>query len=63
MEKIFGDVDFVEAGECEGGSEKREARIVAGGGEGEEAEDNKTPTAHMEDVPQVQESLPIRSSV
>jgi hypothetical protein len=61
MEKIFGDVDFVEAGECEGGSEKREARIVAG--EGEEAEDNKSPTAHMEDVPQVEQSLPIRSSV
>ncbi|CAI7642907.1 unnamed protein product [Penicillium manginii] len=56
MERIFGDVDFVEAGECEGGSEKLEARTVAG-------EENKTPTAHMENVPQTQESLPIRSSV
>lgn len=56
MERIFGDVDFVEAGECEGGSEKLEARTVAG-------EENKTPTAHMENVPQKQESLPVRSSV
>jgi hypothetical protein len=44
MEKIFGGLDYVEAGECEGGSEKRE--VMAANNEGE-----KTPTAHVEDAP------------
>lgn len=44
MEKIFGGVDYVEAGECEGGSEKREALAM-------EKEEGKTSTAHVEDAP------------
>lgn len=43
MEKIFGGVDYVEAGECEGVSEKRETLAV-------EKEEGKTATAHVEDA-------------
>lgn len=43
MEKIFGGVDYVEAGECERGSEKREALAVV-------KEEGKTATAHVEDA-------------
>lgn len=43
MEKIFGGVDFVEAGECEGGSEKREALAIS-------KEEAKTATAHVEEA-------------
>lgn len=43
MEKIFGGVDYVEAGEIEGGSEKREALAI-------ENEEGKTATAHVEDA-------------
>jgi hypothetical protein len=43
MEKIFGGVDHVEAGECEGGLEKREALAM-------EKEEGKSATAHVEDA-------------
>ena len=43
MDKIFGGPDNVEAGECEGTSEKREAMAVINEGD-------KAPTAHVEDA-------------
>lgn len=46
MEKIFGGLDFVEAGECEGGSEKREARALV-----TEDVNEKAPTSHLEGIP------------
>lgn len=48
MEKIFGNVDFVEAGECEGGVEKVEARTMS------EDDDKAAGRTHVEDVPQPQ---------
>ncbi|KAJ5936967.1 hypothetical protein N7466_003417 [Penicillium verhagenii] len=48
MEKIFGGVDYVEAGECEGGSEKIEARAL-----GTENINEKAPTTHIEGTPAV----------
>lgn len=56
MEKIFGGLDYVEAGECEGGSEKREVMAVNNEGE-------KTPTAHVEDAPRQGSPGPERSIV
>lgn len=56
MEKIFGGVDYVDAGECEGGSEKREALAIAG-------EPEKRPTDHIEDVAKDRASEPERSLV
>lgn len=43
MEKIFGGVDYVEAGEREGDSEKRETLAII-------KEEEKAPTAHVEDA-------------
>ena len=43
MEKIFGGLDFVEAGEHEGDTKKREALALVTEGE-------KAPAAHVEDV-------------
>ncbi|KAJ5667524.1 hypothetical protein N7507_003388 [Penicillium longicatenatum] len=51
MEKIFGGLDFVEAGESEGGSEKREARALVADDINEKNE--KTPTSHLEGIPAV----------
>jgi hypothetical protein len=56
MEKIFGGLDYVEAGECEGGSEKREALAIVNEGE-------KAPTTHVEDVHRDCSSGPERSLV
>ncbi|KAJ5160618.1 uncharacterized protein N7482_007622 [Penicillium canariense] len=56
MDKIFGGIDFVEAGEIEGGSEKREAMAMV-------TEESKAPTAHVEDAPQERSSGPPRSAV
>jgi len=42
MDKIFRGLDTVEAGECEGTSEKREALAIMKGDE--------APAAHLEDV-------------
>lgn len=55
MEKIFGGVDYVEAGEREGGSEKREALTMV-------KEEGKTATAHVEDASKEQ-TVPERSAV
>jgi hypothetical protein len=41
MDKIFGGLDTVEAGECEGTSEKREALAIMKG---------DIPAAHVEEV-------------
>lgn len=46
MEKIFGGVDYVEAGESEG-SEKREVRALV------TEDEEKAPTSHEEDSPTV----------
>lgn len=43
MEKIFGGIDHVEAGEREGDSEKREALAMV-------KEEGKTATVHVEDA-------------
>jgi hypothetical protein len=51
MEKIFGGLDFVEAGESEGGSEKREARALVADDINEKNE--KTPASHLEGIPAV----------
>ena len=56
MEKIFGGLDYVEAGECEGDSEKREAMANVDKGE-------KIPIAHVEDAPRQGPSGPERSIV
>lgn len=56
MDKIFGGLDFVEAGEIEGGSEKREAMAMV-------KEEEKAPTAHVENAPQELVSWPPRSAV
>lgn len=55
MEKIFGGVDYVEAGECEGGSDKREALAMVN--------EEKTPTAHVEDATRNRSAGPERSPV
>lgn len=56
MEKIFGGLDYVEAGECEGGSEKREALAIVNEGQ-------KAPTAHVEAMHRDCSSGPERSLV
>lgn len=56
MDKIFEGLDFVEAGEIEGGSEKREAMAVV-------KEEGKAPTAYVENAPQELLSGPPRSVV
>lgn len=45
MEKIFGGVDYVEAGECEGIPEKREARALVA-----ETDHEKAPISHVENT-------------
>jgi hypothetical protein len=49
MDKIFGGLDTVEAGECEGISEKREALAIMKG--------NEAPAAHLEDVQENSQAL------
>jgi hypothetical protein len=57
MDKIFGGVDNVEAGECEGISKKREAMTVM-------CEGDKAPVAHIENAPRARSSqAPDKSSV
>lgn len=56
MDKIFGGLDFVEEGEIDGGSEKREAIAV-------DKEEGKAPSAHVENAPQELVSEPPRSVV
>lgn len=56
MEKIFGGVDYVEAGEREGDSEKRETLAIV------KEEEEKAPTAHVEDASR-DHAVPERSPV
>lgn len=56
MDKIFGGLDFVEAGEVEGESEKREAMAIV-------KEEENVPTTHVEDASQGGVSGPPRFAV
>lgn len=55
MEKIFGGVDYVEAGETEGHTEKREEMAIV-------KEEQKVSTAHVEYAPNHQ-TVPEKSTV
>lgn len=58
MEKIFGGLDYVEAGEHEESSEKREAQALVAQG------DKAPPTTHVENVNETSSSQgPERSPV